>query len=1065
MKKNSKMFGRIFCLFSAFVMLFPTGIVAATSKDDFIDNYSHNNIKFYNPDECANTSGASSPSSIGGKAVISGSTAKEKVWSGLKSMGVSDEVTAGIMGNMMGESGLSPARYEDKFKSSWEGSYDWEHDGSESRGVGLIQWSWDWRVRLFAYVRGTNSYLVDEYLLKPNTYGGLGGDAFIKAAKSESEADALYSIELTYLIEDMKNEPKYAQVFNETTVSGAATSFSVNVEGCSTCTAGSENTAGRIAYAEEFFREFSGKSSFGTGSAANTGGGMQAAASDGSDVTWIGDSITDMAKNEILNKMPKADVHAQVSKSWSHDYSGGSNKSGLDILKDLVSQNQLRDNLVFALGTNDDDITEALVKKIIEIAPDVKRVVLVTNYKINDEHEYDGNNKAIKAGPTLDSRFVVADWAEAVSPDPGKYVIADSDSVHPTNEGIPLFVETIINALGSTGGNTVRQGGNCNCGNSNVSADGIWAGQKYADLTEGQLRGLMSIIKQENGGTLSAVKVEASIMANLFEYERPNAERTGTNLANYVKTSGWFKDASSRWNESFTGYSEEEMNAIKDIFVNGNRTIPPQVVEHDDLILDIDYIEINGQRYTRGSSGFMDKSNYVSGKTLIHQDPGRFRGGGTQWIFWTWANPEGKTISDSSGPTLTGDPFGYYENNPPAATNTSSSEGKNTNITFDDEGWIQGGIDGYTKEPAVGTISGLDSSANKDFPTDMPNGKGKGPNKITLHSTEGSNGGGGSGLQFFMSSGVPPHFTIDMHEKKVYQHFPIYKTSAAVKDHDSTAGVQIEIIGYSDAALAESRGQSKWILATGFEDSEIDYLAQLLIGIGSATGIPMESTVDWSGGSNPVRMTDANQFKEYKGILGHRHVPDNDHWDPDGLWDKLKAALERNGGTAYGECSYATGDVAALQNLVLKWAWPEYHSKPYVKKKPEYDADIKNSKYTGDSCYGGGVDCGGFVYSLVTLSGWDPDLPTGPTAEMLPALQSSTTWKEVTAQIHSNSDAMPGDIIIKDGHVLIYVGKINGFGSELASASQCGRAPMADRQQDISYYSTQAVYHVFRKVK
>ena len=184
-----------------------------------------------------------------------------------------------------------------------------------------------------------------------------------------------------------------------------------------------------------------------------------------------------------------------------------------------------------------------------------------------------------------------------------------------------------------------------------------------------------------------------------------------------------------------------------------------------------------------------------------------------QWIFYKFADDQLKK----------GDPFGYLEDNPPSNTNAQAASSKTSSITFDDEGWIQGGIDGYVKEPAVGTIIGLDSSANQDFPTDMPNGKGKGPNKITLHSTEGPNGGGGSGLQFFTTNGVPPHFTIDMHEKKVYQHFPIYKTSGAVKAHDDTAGIQIEIIGYSDAALAESKGQSKWILATGFEDNEIDY--------------------------------------------------------------------------------------------------------------------------------------------------------------------------------------------------------------------------------------------------
>ena len=1056
MKKIGKMFGRIFCLSAAFILFFSSGMVTATSnsknKDDFIDKFSQYSIKFYNPDTCSNKSGSTSAAApVGDKATVSGSTAKEKIWSGLKSMGVTDEVAAGIMGNMQGESGFGPTRYENAYKSEWEGPFDWENDPKSAHGVGLIQWSGGRRVNFFKYARGVNSSLVDEYLKKPGTYGSLDGDSFIKAAKSEADADALFSTEISFLIEEMKGESSYAQVFNETTVSGAAVSFSVNVEGCSTCTATSENTKNRRENAEAIFKEFSGKSSFGSGSAANTGGGGQAAASDGSDVTWIGDSITDMAKNEISSKLPKADVHAQVSKSWSHEYDSG-NTSGLDILKDLVSKNQLRDNLVFALGTNDDDISEDLVKKIIETAPSVKRVVLVTNYKINDEHAYDNNNKAIKAGPTIDSRFVVADWEQAVSSDPGKYIIADSDSVHPTNEGIPLFVETITKALGSTGGTTVSQSEDCECG-SGVSTDGIWAGRKY-DLTDAQLRGIISMVKNENGETLEMVKTEATLMAGVYEYYRKEPY-TADGLVQYLSTpiadGGWFATWHN-YDESFSGFSQEEYDAVKDILVNGNRTMPPEILEHDCIVTE----KCTGGVERAFNDGvefdIYDYSQYVSGKTLLKQG-GDLHG---QWIFYKFADDQLKK----------GDPFGYLEDNPPSNTNAQAASSKTSSITFDDEGWIQGGIDGYVKEPAVGTIIGLDSSANQDFPTDMPNGKGKGPNKITLHSTEGPNGGGGSGLQFFTTNGVPPHFTIDMHEKKVYQHFPIYKTSGAVKAHDDTAGIQIEIIGYSDAALAESKGQSKWILATGFEDNEIDYLAELLIGLGSATGIPMESTVDWSGGSTPVRMTDVNEFKDYKGILGHRHVPDNDHWDPDGLWDKLKAALGRKNTPAYGGCSVsaASGDVAALQNLVLKWAWPQYESNKTA-KKPEYDADIKKSKYTGDSCYGGGVDCGGFVYSLVTLSGWDPDLPTGPTHDMLAALNTSTTWKEVTSQIHSNKDAKPGDIIIKDGHVLIFVGKINGFGSEMASASQCDRAPMADRADDITNYTNQPVYHVFRKVK
>ena len=194
MKKIGKMFGRIFCLSAAFILFFSSGMVTATSnsknKDDFIDKFSQYSIKFYNPDTCSNKSGSTSAAApVGDKATVSGSTAKEKIWSGLKSMGVTDEVAAGIMGNMQGESGFGPTRYENAYKSEWEGPFDWENDPKSAHGVGLIQWSGGRRVNFFKYARGVNSSLVDEYLKKPGTYGSLDGDSFIKTGNDNIDCD------------------------------------------------------------------------------------------------------------------------------------------------------------------------------------------------------------------------------------------------------------------------------------------------------------------------------------------------------------------------------------------------------------------------------------------------------------------------------------------------------------------------------------------------------------------------------------------------------------------------------------------------------------------------------------------------------------------------------------------------------------------------------------------------------------------------------------------------------------------------------------------------------------
>ena len=183
---KTKTFARIGAAVMAFVTLAGYTMPAYAEVEDFIDKFAANNIMFYNPEEC--TGGSSEVSTIGGTAVISGSTSEEKIWSGLKSMGRSDEITAGIMGNMQGESGFSPARYEDSHRDVWESGFDWEHDPSSGYGVGLIQWSGSRRVTFFEDMRAKNNDLVEKYIKKPGTYGAMGGDAFIQAADSMAEA-------------------------------------------------------------------------------------------------------------------------------------------------------------------------------------------------------------------------------------------------------------------------------------------------------------------------------------------------------------------------------------------------------------------------------------------------------------------------------------------------------------------------------------------------------------------------------------------------------------------------------------------------------------------------------------------------------------------------------------------------------------------------------------------------------------------------------------------------------------------------------------------------------------
>ena len=641
----------------AVIISIPMQTVYALSEDQ-LDRYAANNIMFYDPEDCENDGGGGI---VGGEAVVSGSTAAEKVWSGLKSMGLSDEVTAGIMGNMTHESNaFNPAQHEGSFRSRWE-NFDLGNDTSTSYGIGLIQWSYGRRTKVYNYVKEKSPGLI-KYLDKPFTYSyennsayGCNGDCFIKKAASENEANALFSLELTYLVNnELKVVKSYSPVLEKTTVFDAAKYFLEHVEIPQNPQI--EHHMNRATDAQKFYDQFHGKTSFGAGST----GGTATQGIEGSKITIIGDSITDGAKSVFNSEIPGVDIHSQVSKMFSGTSS--SNPTGTQILEELSSSGQLRDVLVFALGTNQNYVTQTDIDKVLSLASSASKIIFVTNHTTSDN--YDSNNNLFKKAATDNaSKVAIADWQAAIRGNESQYL--GSDGTHPNSEGNKKFVETIKNAIGgAVVGTSADQ-----CCDPADGSDGTavtFEAQKY-QLSEGQMAGLLKIIKNENGGTINAVKLEASIMANLFEYKKPNATHDADGLVNYVRTGGWFSTA-DLYDESYTGYSPSELTAVKDVWLNGNRTIPPEVVEHDD-IGDIGSIELDGQTVDK-----MDIKNWVKGKTVVKQDLHHNGTVSATWIFYEWSNPDGTTISSSSSGSGTGDPFGYYASNPPKGNGVTGAK-------------------------------------------------------------------------------------------------------------------------------------------------------------------------------------------------------------------------------------------------------------------------------------------------------------------------------------------------------------------------------------------------------
>jgi hypothetical protein len=160
-----------------------------------------------------------------------------------------------------------------------------------------------------------------------------------------------------------------------------------------------------------------------------------------------------------------------------------------------------------------------------------------------------------------------------------------------------------------------------------------------------------------------------------------------------------------------------------------------------------------------------------------------------------------------------------------------------------------------------------------------------------------------------------------------------------------------------------------------------------------------------------------------------------------------------------GSCSGGGGSSGDLAALTKGYAWPEYKGKPYREMMPEYKAAVEKAKaageYIGGTTYPG-VDCGGFVTRLLVNSGFDPtynhSAKGGYTGIQLQWVRNNWTKIGKGSEI-STAQLQPGDVAFQvtssganDGHTFVFVGTIEGFDSQIASASLDQRAPMAGRE-------------------
>ena len=173
-----------------------------------------------------------------------------------------------------------------------------------------------------------------------------------------------------------------------------------------------------------------------------------------------------------------------------------------------------------------------------------------------------------------------------------------------------------------------------------------------------------------------------------------------------------------------------------------------------------------------------------------------------------------------------------------------------------------------------------------------------------------------------------------------------------------------------------------------------------------------------------------------------------------GVVDAIKQTIK--GGESDGTCannkSFAGGNLA---DTTKAYAWPTYKGLTIAATTAWQDASQKarsEGRYIGGIQHPG-IDCGGFVTTLLVDSGFAPNynyggkLSAGAGATPTQRAWADANWENLGPGSKINvADLQPGDVAHLPGHTFVFVGNIDGFESNIASASLDERAPMAGKE-------------------
>lgn len=139
-------------------------------------------------------------------------------------------------------------------------------------------------------------------------------------------------------------------------------------------------------------------------------------------------------------------------------------------------------------------------------------------------------------------------------------------------------------------------------------------GFKKYNLSETQLKQIARLCVQEQGGGEAGTKAEASQGANLLETNSTYQKKFGDDIWRFFRDSGWYYKASHFFENGSA--SAKQIEWVRDVLCNGNRTLDGYVDEHD-AMADVASVSNHGKTFDK-----RDKSQYIKDVTIIKNKMG-----------------------------------------------------------------------------------------------------------------------------------------------------------------------------------------------------------------------------------------------------------------------------------------------------------------------------------------------------------------------------------------------------------------------------------------------------------